>query len=149
MKRKFLIVACSLTYLLGCTLPVSASNNVGKTSYEVISINEDILPQNISLQTRSLQTRGVSLIYDHTSGTKSRDKYITRYCWGRTQVKQGNINLTSYTRARYEGILGGIKGDSGRKWSKVEGGPSYAESGEVDADIGSQWVAHTYYGITE
>ena len=144
MKRKFLIVACSLTYLLGCVLPVSASNNVVKTSYEVISINEDILPQNISLQ-----TRGVSITYNHTSGTKSRDNYITRYCWGKTQAQQGSIKLSSYTRARYESILIGIKGDSGRIWSKVEGGPSYAESGEVSADTGSQWVAHTYYGTTE
>lgn len=113
--------------------------------YEVISVNEDLLPENVTIQPR------VSIEYDHQSGTESADKWKTRYCWGRTQASQGNIKLSSYTRARYESIIpfGGITGDSDRVWSKVEGGPSYAESGTVSADTFSQWVAHTYYGTTD
>lgn len=121
------------------------ASDLPANGYEVISTNEDLLPENISIQPR------VSVTYDHTAGTKSHDRYVyTRYCWGRTQAKQGSINLSSYTRARYESIvLGRVTADSDRQWSEEVGGPSYAESGDVDADIGSQWVAHTYYGITD
>lgn len=83
--------------------------------------------------------------FDHTAGTSSHDNYVTRYCWGLTQCYQGSIKLDSYTRARYENFLGMITADSGRQWSENQG-QSYAESDSVSADIGSQWVGHTYYG---
>lgn len=106
--------------------------------YTVISTCES-LPDNICMRTENPVT------FDHTAGTDSKDNYVTRYCWGLTQCWQGNIKLDSYTRARYESIFGGITADSGRQWSENQG-KSYAESGNVSADIGSQWVGHTYYG---
>lgn len=139
-KNGLFLGTIAIVCLIGSSLSVAAAE---PSMYEVISKNEDLLPGNMTIQAR------VSITYDHTAGTESDDHWITRYCWGRTQAKQGSINLSSYTRARFEGPFGMISGDSGRVWSKTEGGPSYAKSGTETADIGSPWVAHTYYGTTD
>ena len=142
--KRFLAITCTTIFAVGGILTTHAEENLTGRLYEVISTNENALPENISIQPK------IKITFDHTSGTKSHDNFVyTRYCWGRTQAQQGTIKLSSYTRARYEDFLGFVTADSGRVWSKVEGGPSYAESGDVSADIGSIWTAHTYYGTSD
>lgn len=120
---------------------ISTTNeNKPKNANIVIETNQNIsIPDNVSLLTSSITfDHNADIIWDKGS----------RQVKGNTQAKQGKINLSSYTRARFENYITGRPYlDSGRVWSATEGSRSYASSGWEYYDNVNSGVAHTYYGI--
>ena len=120
---------------------ISTTNeNKPKNPNIVIETNQNIsIPGNVSLLTSSVT-------FDHDADIIWNKG--SRQVKGNTQAKQGKINLSSYTRARFENYITGRPYlDSVRVWSATEGSRSYASSGWEYYDAINSGVAHTYYGI--
>lgn len=117
-----------------------ANLNQPKDPNTIIETNQNIsIPDNVSLLS-------YDIAYDHNSKINwdKGDRQVT----GNTQARQGSLNLSSYTRARFENYITGRPYlDSGRVWSVKQGARSYAASGWERYDAIDSGVAHTYYGI--
>lgn len=152
MKKKIIGIALSSCLLLGA-IPAYAADNAVEPNQTVdpnlvISVKEELtIPSNVTVYSAAaLDTSSVT--YDHNSGISWN--LGERQVWGNTQATQGTIKLSSYTRARYEHEWyqgGSIYGDSGRVWSSIPGGRSYAASDWEYFNTFNSGVAKTYYGI--
>lgn len=141
------IISLSLTVAM-CASMATISSASENNNYDVpdpnqvISIHEDVhVPNNVTLYS-------YPVTYDHNSEIVWDRGY--RQVKGDTQAKQGTINISSYTRARFESWPGGVPyADSGRQWSDPEGSRSRAESGWELYSALDSGIACTYYGIED
>lgn len=145
-----MFVACALLSL--SIIPAVASGYT-VDSERIIEVQENVtLPENVSiLDNSNAIPMAYEITYDHNSDIVW-DHYPVdkRQIKANTQAKQGSINISSYTRARFERAWfqgGGVYGDSGRCWSVKEGSRSYATSGWDEYDQWGSGQAKSYYGI--
>lgn len=151
MKRiGSMFVVCALLSL--SIIPAVASGYT-VDSERIIEVQENVtLPENVSMLNNSNAIpMAYEITYDHDSDIVWEHYPANkRRIEANTQAKQGSINISSYTRARFERAWfqgGGVYGDSGRCWSATEGSRSYATSGWDKYDMLSSGQAKTYYGI--
>lgn len=148
--KKLFCLSIMLVTLISTSFPALAAEKESKdvNPNQIISTQEDIkIPQNVLSANSSItnSTLAVSVTYDTDSGIDWDKGY--RSVWGSCQAKQGTVKLDSYSRARFETLIGGLPYlDSGRVWSTNQG-TSFAQSGWELYDALNSGVAHTYYGI--
>ncbi|WP_025682493.1 hypothetical protein [Paenibacillus maysiensis] len=144
-------LALSSCLLLG-SVPAYAADSTVESNQAVdpnlvISTKEELtIPNNVTVYSVTA-LNNASITYDHNSGI-DWDKG-NRQVWGNIQAQQGNLQLDSYTRARFEHTWvqgGSVYGDSGRVWSTKQG-RSYARSDWENYNSLNSGVAKTYYGI--
>lgn len=151
MKKIYFSLLLSLSLIGGASTSLASSSETNEINpNEIVSSRLDVgLEENESTfkELNARSTRAAVTTFKHTPGIHWNKGYRSVSSW--TQAKQGNKNISSYSRARFERpwYLGGNYYDTGRKNSPKFGAPSYAKTIAEYYNPTSSGRATTYYGI--